>query len=257
MRVHGDTRTSGGFTCRGRASASRAATKPRTPAVPRPLDRRATHGRRACPWCGRFKRTAFLFLPSEESGQPSSHRVGLNHDGTVAANNALELGEGARDLAVAVVGDELGLAWISGPNGARFIQLAGLSKEGAAEVVPTHVATEGASRPTSTRSTGSDWTVFHGTTVDEAVFKVWMLEPDATGVPISSSREPSNGSTTAVFPRATWDGELLAVAWHEDTTGDVMFALVGLDEDTRSSRPWRSGSKAVSCRTLSGSAIDT
>ncbi len=175
----------------------------------------------------------------------------------MAANNALELGEGARDLAVAVVGDELGLAWISGPNGARFIQLAGLSKEGAAEVVPTHVAAEGASRPTSTRSTGSDWTVFHGTTVDEAVFKVWMLEPDATGVPISSSREPSNGSTTAVFPRATWDGELLAVAWHEDSTGDVMFALVGLDEDTRSSRPWRSGSKAVSCRTFSGSAIDT
>jgi hypothetical protein len=130
---------------------------------------------------------------------------------------------------VAVNGDTLGLAWVSGPSGARFIQFAGLSKDGATEVAPPQVAAEGASLPTSIHSTSSGWAVVYGTSVDEAMCKVWVLHLAANGVPVSPAHELFDGSTTAVFPRAAWDGEALAVVWQENSTGDVVFSLAGLD----------------------------
>lgn len=175
---------------------------------------------------------AILFVLDEQSGQPSYRQITVSNAGVVTSDESLELGEGARDLAVAVTSDQLGLSWVSGASGARTIQFAALSKDGSSDVAPTQVAAEGASRPTSIHSTGSGWAVVYGTSVDEAVFKVWMLQLDANGVPVAPPRELSAGSSTAVFPRAAWDGEVLAVVWQENSSGDIVFSLVGLDGTT-------------------------
>lgn len=170
-----------------------------------------------------------LFAVDDRPGQTAYRRIEVSATGEITGDDALDLGEGATDLSVGVSGDQIGLSWLVGPSSGRVLRFASLSKAGAVEVDPVQITAEGAARPTSVQRTGSGWAVVYGTNEDGTVFRVWMLQLDANGVPIGVPREISGGSTTAVFPRAAWDGEALAVVWQENTGGDIAFTLAGLD----------------------------
>jgi hypothetical protein len=170
-----------------------------------------------------------LFAVDDRPGQQAYRRIEISATGEIIGDDALDLGEDATDLSVGVSGDQIGLSWLVGPSSARVLRFASLSKAGAVEVDPVQVTAEGAARPTSVQRTGSGWAVVYGTNEGGTIFRVWMLQLDANGVPVGVPREIPQGSTTAVFPRAAWDGEALAVVWQENTGGDIAYTLVGLD----------------------------
>ena len=167
-----------------------------------------------------------LFVIDERPGQPRFRRLEVGADGAVTDDDPLDLGDDATDLSVGVGDDQIGLVWLAETGDGRAIRFAGLSKTGTVEVDPAQITAAGAARPTSVVPTGAGWAVVYGTNEGGTTFRVWLVQLDANGVPVDVPREISAGSTTAVFPRAAWDGEVLAVVWQENATADVALTLV-------------------------------
>ena len=172
-----------------------------------------------------------LFVIDERPGQPRFRRLELGTDGAVIGDDPLNLGDDATDLSVGVGEDQLGLTWLAETGEGRAIRFASLSKTGTVEVDPAQITAAGAARPTSVVPTGQGWAVVYGTSEGGAAFRVWLLQLDTNGVPVGVPREISGGSTTAIFPRASWDGEAIAVVWQENATADIAFTLVDPEGD--------------------------